>query len=152
MAKDTIVLGLGNPLMTDEGIGTVLVEMLNERSSEFANAEFVDAGMGGMQILHLISGRKKVVIIDCAFMEASPATIIRFSYEEAKTVKKLAHLSLHEIDIMRVIELSKQLGECPDEVVFLGIEPVAVEDGMELSEELQSKLDDYIKVIAEELS
>ena len=149
--KDVIVLGLGNPLMTDEGIGTVLVEMLNERSSEFANAEFVDAGMGGMQILHLISGRKKVVIIDCAFMESEPATITRFSYEEAKTVKKLAHLSLHEIDIMRVIELSKQLGECPDEVVFFGIEPVAVENGMELSEDLQSKLDDYIKAITEEL-
>ena len=151
MNKDTIVLGLGNPLMADEGIGTVLVEKLNARSGEFDNIEFIDAGTGGMQILHLISGKKKAVVIDCAFMGETPGTMVRFSYEDARTVKKLAHLSLHEVDIMKVIELSKQLGECPDEVVFFGIEPVMVEDGMELSESLQSKIECYIEEIANEL-
>ena len=149
--KDVIVLGLGNPLMADEGIGTVVVEKLGAYQEKYPDVEFMDAGAGGMQLLHYIAGRKKAVIIDCAFMGEEAGTIKRFTTDEVKTVKKLAHLSLHEVDILSVITLSKQLGECPDEVVFFGIEPVSVEDGMELSEKLKCGINEYLNMIIEEL-
>ena len=109
--KDIIVLGLGNPLMADEGIGTVIAEKLEAYQEQYPDVEFMDAGTGGMQLLHYIAGRKKAVIVDCAFMGEQPGSIKRFTVDEVTTVKKLAHLSLHEVDILRVIELSKQLGE-----------------------------------------
>ena len=151
MKKETIVLGLGNPLMADEGIGIKLVKLLISACGENARADFVDAGTGGMTLLTYIANRKKAVIIDCALMNTKPGTIKRFTPDQVKTVKELAHLSLHEIDILKVIELSKQLGECPEQIVFFGIEPEIIEQKNGLSEVLTKKLDDYIEVISKEL-
>ena len=152
MNKETIVLGLGNPLMADEGIGTAIVDRLSKLAEQFPDAEFLDAGTGGMNLLHIIAGRKKAIIIDCAFMGAAPGTIKRFTSDEVTSVKKLAHLSLHEADILQVIELSRKLGECPEEVIFFGIEPAKVEEGMNLSHQLTKKINDYIDTIKEELA
>jgi hydrogenase maturation protease len=149
--KPTIVLGLGNPLMADEGIGTRLVELLAEKYPDFPDVDFTDAGTGGMALMTHFSGRKKAILIDCALMGTEPGTIIRFTPEDVTTVKKLAHQSLHEADILKIIELAKQFGECPDEIVLFGIEPVVIEQRMELSPQLENNLGDYVAKITEEL-
>jgi hydrogenase maturation protease len=151
MTKDTIVLGLGNPLMGDEGIGVKVIEMLQSASGDFPGADFVDAGTGGMNLLHLLAGRKKAIIIDCAIMGEEPGTIKRFTPEEVRTVKKLAHLSLHEVDILKVIELARQLEECPDQITFFGIEPESIEQRMSLSSTLTQRLTEYVEVIKNDL-
>ncbi len=149
--KKTIVLGLGNPLMGDEGIGQAVIKKLQTRQTEFPNAEFVDAGTGGMNILHLIAGKDKAVIIDCALMQTAPGTIKRFTPEQVQSVKKLTHRSLHEADILKVIDLAGQLGQCPDEIVFFGIEPQALELREKLSPALNDRLDEYAEQVAKEL-
>ena len=151
MTKDTIVLGLGNPLMGDEGIGVKVIEMLQSASGDFPGADFVDAGAGGMSLLHLLAGRKKAIIIDCAIMGEKPGTIKRFTPEEVRTVKKLAHLSLHEVDILKVIELARQLEECPDRITFFGIEPESIEQRMGLSDCLTQRLAEYVEAVMTEL-
>ena len=151
MRKPIIVLGLGNPLMADEGIGTKLIEKLNSACGSDARADFIDAGTGGMTVLTYIASREKAIIIDCALMGTEPGTIKRFTPEDVTTVKKLSHLSLHDSDIIKVIELSKQLGECPKEVVFFGIEPQTIEQKMELTELIESKLEEYVSMILKEV-
>ncbi len=151
MDKQTIVLGLGNPLMGDEGIGIKLIEMLQSASGDFPEADFVDAGTGGMSLLHLIAGRKKAVIIDCCIMGETPGTIKKFTPDQVKTVKQLTHLSLHEVDIIKVIDLARQLGDCPEEIIFFGIEPAAVTQQMELSEILTDRLPQYTETIKAQL-
>ncbi len=152
MSKETIVLGLGNPLMGDEGIGTHLVEELQKQADRHPDVIFMDGGTGGMQLLHYIAGKDKAIILDCALMGTEPGTIKRFTPDEVNTVKKLAHLSLHEVDIIKVIELSKQLGECPDEVIFFGIEPKAIIQQMDLTETIAQKVPGYINEILNELN
>ena len=76
--NDVIVIGLGNPLLSDEGIGVHLIRKLSEHQDKFPSVEFIDAGTGGMNVLHLIANRKKAVIIDCAKMGRKPGTIKRF--------------------------------------------------------------------------
>ncbi len=151
MNKETIVLGLGNPLMGDEGIGIKLIEMLQSASGDFPEADFVDAGTGGMSLLHLIAGRKKAVIIDCALMGETPGTIKQFTPDQVKTVKQLTHLSLHEVDIIKVIDLARQLDDCPEEIIFFGIEPETVSQQMELSDILTDRLGKYIETIKAQL-
>ena len=63
MKNEIIVLGLGNPLMADEGIGGFLVNKLLEKKDSYPGIVLVDAGTGGMAILHLIAERKKVIIM-----------------------------------------------------------------------------------------
>jgi hydrogenase maturation protease len=154
--KPVIVVGLGNPLMADEGIGIVLIERLAKLAAEgrlpSETVEYHDGGCGGMYLLHAIAGRQKAILIDCAKMGLQPAVIRRFPPEDVNTIKKLTHLSLHEVDIMKVIELARMLEQCPEEIVIFGIEPEAIEPQMSLTGVLQARLDDYISLIQQELT
>lgn len=152
MAKNVIVLGLGNILMSDEGIGVRIVERLQKQASKFPDVEFIDAGTGGMNVLHLIANRTKAVIIDCALMGQAPGTIRRFTPDDVKSVKQIGHFSLHDVDILKVLEISRQLDECPSQVVIFGIEPAKIEQGDTLSPILAARMDEYAQAVISKLS
>ncbi|MHC4466749.1 MAG: hydrogenase maturation protease [Planctomycetota bacterium] len=113
MKKETIVLGLGNPLMSDEGIGVYIINEFLKQKDKFPLVDFIDAGTAGLSVIHLLAGRKKAVFIDCAYMETLPGKIKRFTPEDVKSVKSLLHHSLHEADLLKIIECAKQLNQCP---------------------------------------
>ena len=84
-------------------------------------------------------------------MGTEPGTIKRFTPDDVRTVKKLSHLSLHEVDIINVIELAGQLGESPEEIVFFGIEPETIDQRMELSGKIEKEIGNYIRLIKSRL-
>jgi hydrogenase maturation protease len=151
MEKPIVVLGLGNPLMADEGIGVYLVERLMEAAAQYPAVDFIDAGTGGLSILYHIEGRRKAIVIDCAFMDEPPGAIRRFMPEEVRSTKVLAHQSLHEADLMRIIAMARQLGQAPDEIVIFGIQPERIEPGQGLSQALTERIGEYISMILHEL-
>ena len=151
MKKAVIVIGLGNTLMSDEGVGVRVVQRLLDFAGRFPLVDFVDAGTGGMSILHLIRGRDKAIFIDCAKMGEEPGVIRKFTPQELKSTKVLTHQSLHEADLIKVIDLARQLGQCPAEIIIFGIEPQAVKPGYELSKTLADRFDEYVTMIRKEL-
>jgi hydrogenase maturation protease len=161
MKKAVIVIGLGNTLMSDEGVGVRVVQRLldfarlggasRSRAGRFPLVDFIDAGTGGMSILHLIRGKDKAVFIDCARMGEKPGVIRKFTPQEIKSTRILAHQSLHEADLIKVINLAGQLGQCPARIVIFGIEPALIEPGTGLSETLAGKLEHYVSVVCREL-
>ena len=152
MKKAVIVIGLGNTLMSDEGVGVRVVHRLLDFAGRFPSVDFAEAGTGGMSILHLIRGKDKAIFIDCARMSEEPGVIRKFTPQEIKSTKVLAHQSLHEADLIKVIDLAGQLGQCPAEIVIFGIEPQSVKPGCELSKILADRLDEYVTMIRKELS
>lgn len=151
MRKPTVVLGLGNPLMADDGIGVDLVERLVQEADRYPAVDFIDAGVGGMAVLHLIEGRRKAILIDSACMDEAPGTLRRFTPEEVRSTKVLAHQSLHETDLLRVLTLAEQLGQAPGQVVIFGIQPEVVEVRQGLSSVLLDRIDHYLTEIRSEL-
>jgi len=151
MKKATVVLGLGNPLMADEGIGVHLIERLAAMAGTCPDVDFIDAGTGGMSVLHLIEGRRKAVFIDCAFMDEAAGTLRRFMPDEVRSRKVLAHQSLHDADLLNILSLAEQLGQCPEEVVIFGIQPEAVEMRQGLSASLSEQTEAYLAQILAEL-
>lgn len=153
--KQTIIVGLGNPLMADEGIGVVLIEELSKLAAAGKlptdDVEYYDGGCGGMYLLHTIADRQKAILLDCCLMGTEPGTIRRFTPDDVNSVKQMAHLSLHEVDILKVLELAKEIGSCPDEIVIFGIEPVAITNQMHLNDAIQAKIPDYIETITKEI-
>jgi len=141
--------------MADEGIGVVLIEELAKLAAAgklpSENIEYYDGGCGGMYLLHSIAERQKVILIDCCLMGAEPGTIRRFTPDDVKSVKQMAHLSLHEVDILKVIELAKQIGQCPEEIIIFGIEPVKIAPQMRLNDAIAAKIPDYIAAITKEI-
>jgi hydrogenase maturation protease len=84
-------------------------------------------------------------------MSEEPGVIKKFTPQEIKSTKVLAHQSLHEADLIKVIDLAGQLGQCPAEIVIFGIEPEVVEPGAGLSETLAGKLEHYVSVVCQKL-
>ncbi len=148
----TIVIGLGGVLLSDEGVGIHLIRELSARQAEFPKTDFADLGTAGMRVLHAIAGRRKAIIIDCALMDEAPGVMRRFNPEQARTIKQLPGFSLHEGDLMQVLELSQMLGEAPAEVVIFGIQPADLSMGEQLSPTLQAKFPEYLAEIMRELA
>jgi hydrogenase maturation protease len=146
----TVVIGLGNPLLRDEGIGVYLLQQLAERY-DCDGIKLSDLGTSGMSVLHVIAHKKKAVIMDCAFMGEKAGTIKRFTCEDVRSVKPVHGISLHEGDLFSTLALSESLGECPEQVVLFGIEPAHIEAGEGLSPELTRQTAHYLAVLAAEL-
>ena len=137
--------------MADEGIGGYLVTELQEHADKFPDVDFIDAGTGGFNLLHYLDGRKKAIIIDCALMGTKPGTIKKFSPEDVESTKRLSHYSLHEADIIKVLQMAKTLGQCPETVIIFGIEPETIEQRQSLSAELMERIEEYIERIEKEI-
>jgi hydrogenase maturation protease len=152
MHKKIVVLGLGNPLMSDEGIGVHIINEFLKHSDKYPSADFIDAGTAGLSILHLLKDRQKAVFIDCACMGTPAGTIKNFTPENVKSIKKCAHLSLHEADLLKIIDCARQLKQCPRNLVIFGIEPQNTAPGRKLSQTLHDNMDNYIASISEELN
>lgn len=148
--REVVVIGLGNPLMTDEGVGIHLIAKLTA-GAEFPDVGFHDLGTSGTRVLHAIAGKRKAIFVDCALMGEKPGVIRRFTPEDVYSVKNLGQFSLHEGDLFSILELSRRLGECPGEIIIFGIQPQAVLPGRALSPVLLAKLDKYVASVTAEL-
>ena len=149
--RPIVVIGLGNVLMSDEGIGVLLVQALAARAKRFSEIDFLDLGTGGMAVLHALNGRRKAVIVDCARMNEMPGAIRRFTPDQVATVKETKFFSLHEGDLLEILALSRRLGESPGTIILFGIQPASLDTGEGLSPVLASHFDEYLRFITAEL-
>lgn len=136
--------------MSDDGIGLLVVAEAEKRLGAIDGVEFFDLGTGGLSVLHEIAGRPKVVFIDCTLMDKEPGTLQRFTPDEVRSKARI-RFSAHEGDLLNIIQLSRDMGECPEEIVILGIQPKKTDDGMAVSEELLTRMDEYVDAVKEEL-
>jgi hydrogenase maturation protease len=147
--KHILILGIGNILMKDDGIGVRVVQRIKDKDLP-PDVEVMDGGVLGLNLMYYIEGRKKVIVIDAVNVGNPPGTIYRFT-EEALLEKKELLRSAHGVDFYDVIKTAALLGTKPDEVVFLGIEPEVVEEGMELSPSLEKRIPRVIELIFMEI-
>jgi len=138
--------------MSDEGVGIHVMRMLSQRASGFPDVEFLDLGTAANRVLHAIPGRRKVVFIDCAFMGEDPGAIRRFTPDDVLTAKLGPGVSLHEGDLLKTIELSRTLGECPEKIVIFGIQPAETSYSEYVSPVLADRMEQYVKMVTRELN
>jgi hydrogenase maturation protease len=148
---ETVIIGLGNAFMMDEGIGVRVAAELQKNVEELEGVDVVELGTGGMTIVHVIAGRKKAIVVDCALMGEKPGTMRRFTQEEAISKRLLPGESLHEGDLFAALDMAEQMDECPKEVVIFGVEPKKIAPGDKLSLELETKMEEYLEQIFKEL-
>ncbi|MDG6225790.1 MAG: hydrogenase maturation protease [Candidatus Thermoplasmatota archaeon] len=135
------VIGIGNPLMGDDGIGPRLIEELKLLGT---GVELIDIGTGGMQLVHVLAGYDAVLLIDAADMGVDPGEFRVLSPENAVSVKECRSYSLHDWDIMRSIEISNEIGEAPQRILILAIQPGSLRMGEGISPEVESGIPRYI--------
>jgi len=151
MEKHTILIGLGNALMSDEGIGVRILQELVHRGEVPPQVEPLDLGPGGLSVLHACTGYARAIFIDCGFMGRPTGTLVAFHPEDVQTIKIRPRQSLHEGDLLETLELARRLGQCPPDVTIFAVQPSRVSLGDHLSPELESRLDFYVTTIAHSL-
>ena len=144
------VIGIGNPLRKDDGIGIVLLEKLVEIKDDLPDdIEYIDGGTGGMNLLHLFARFDIVVFIDAVNFGGEIAESKFFNSEDVISKNIQIKISTHGSDILKIIQLSKKLGENPDEIFIFGVQPQDMTPGTRLSHEIQENIDllvDNLKV------
>jgi hydrogenase maturation protease len=146
----TVVLGLGNMLMADDGVGLAALARLEEEWFVPRDVELVDGGTWGMNLLPVIERADRLVILDAIDLGDPPGTLIRLEGEEIPRFLAMK-LSPHQIDLREVLALAELRGTLPGEVIALGIQPERVEMSTTFSPEVAARLDQLIHLAAETL-
>jgi len=152
MSARVIAIGLGNVLMSDEGVGVHVVQAVRDAVPGDDSIVFLEAGTSGMCALHAMAGLAKAVFVDCAFMGTAPGTLRCFSPDDVASRTQCRRFSLHEGDLLEIIALSRRLEECPAVVRIFGIEPAQVAPGEHLSPVLAARMADYVRAVVAELA
>ena len=146
----TLVLGLGNPLMGDDGLGLAAVARLREEYEIPEMVFLVDGGTWGMSLLPLIESAEDLVLVDAINTDDVPGTVTRLERDELP--RYFAHkLSPHQIDLREVLALAEWRQTLPKDLVALGVQPLAVELGQGLSLPVANALDDLVDLVVEHL-
>jgi hydrogenase maturation protease len=146
-----LVLGLGNLLMGDEGVGVHAVRELSKRRLP-DHVDVVDGGTGGLEILDLVEGYDRVVIIDAVDAGMEPGSILRFRPEDVTREVSDFPLSLHQEKILGVLDLAHYLGRDLVPMVIYGVQPQAMCWSTELSPVVSARIDSLLGAVEEELS
>ncbi len=130
--------------MTDDGVGPRVAEALANQARE-RGFEAVVIGHDTIGILaYFDAATERILFVDCTHMGKAPGDWACFSPDDVETRKALDGLTTHEGDLLRVVELAKQLG-CPiPSITILGIEPERIEPGLSLSATLQGRFSEYL--------
>ena len=144
--KRIAVIAIGNELMGDDGIaGAVLNALSKEKTSQ--NVDLVDGGTGGISLIHMIRKYKKVIFIDSGDFGGNPGEIKIFTHEEAVSTKETMRYSLHEGDLLELIHLSEEIGEAPESMKIVAIQPKKIELNTTLSPELIDAIPEIVRDI-----
>ena len=144
------ILGIGNELMSDEGIGVFAAKELQAKDLP-AGVEIVEGGTDGFGLMNIITDTDFLIVIDSLKGGSEPGTIYKFNVDEAPTCPDIFKTSIHQVGILEVLNLSELVGKTPETVVF-GVEPKTIAMGMEISPEIKKKIPRLLGLVMAEVS
>jgi hydrogenase maturation protease len=145
-----VVLGIGNTILTDEAAGVRAVEAL-ERACEIpANVQVIDGGTSGMEMIEDLSNLDFLIVIDVVKTGAAPGTVVKICGDEIPVFFR-RKLSPHQIGLPDVLASLELLDTMPKEIVVLGVEPISLELGMEMTATVAEKIPLLVEMTIAEL-
>lgn len=138
MIEGVLVLGLGNELFTDEGVGVAAARQLAEEG--LAGVEITDGGTLGLSLLPLVEGRDALLVLDALVDDHhSPGEIVVIEGDELRREARLLY-SAHQLGVSEILAAADLVGSTPERVAAVGMVPASVETGYGLSEVARSAL------------
>jgi hydrogenase maturation protease len=147
------ILGCGNPLVGDDGIGVHIANKLMEMRSELPdNVEVIDAGVGGLELLNFMENAEQIIIVDAVKGAGNIGSVHRFEIEDIKNAISGDALSIHDTSIADVLCIAQHVQEMPKSVKIFAIEIEEAEEvSICLSEKVQASVDEVISMILDEI-
>jgi hydrogenase maturation protease len=147
---ETVVLGVGSPLMGDDGLGVAVVERLRATWEGDDTLTLLDGGTWGMRVLPLIESARRLLIVDAIRNGERPGSLIRL---DGSQIPRHLHqkLSPHQIELGEVLAVAELRSTIPAELVALGIEPETIELRDRLSETVERSVPGLLRAIDAQL-
>ena len=147
--RPTLVLGLGNLVHSDDGLGVHAIQSLQLDARVPPGVVLMDGGTQGLALLPHISTFQRLLVIDALDVGEAPGTLVRL--EGAALQRLPGKPSVHQLgfaDLMAALEL---LGELPGEIVLLGVQPLSIDWGTELTAPVRQTLDRLPSLVIDQL-
>ena len=148
MPDPLLVLGLGNPLCHDDGVGGMAVTRVLQDWSPGPGTWVMEGGTLGLWLLPLLESYRTVLLVDAIRAEGKPGTLVRIDGEEV--ARAAAHrLSVHQVGVGDLMDAAQLRGTLPPRLLLLGVVPESVSLGLGLSPSVEQALPLLIQRVVE---
>lgn len=148
--KTILILGMGNVLMQDEGIGIRVVEELENRYLSPANVQIMDGGTTGMELFDPIRNCDQLVVADAINTGAPYGSLVRIANSDIPAFFQ-TKISNHQLGLSDLLALLTLKGETPEHVAIIGMVPHSLENKLGLSDEAMAGLNNMLMMLVDEL-
>jgi hydrogenase maturation protease len=148
--KKILVLGIGNLVMSDDGVGVKVVQRLQREYRFEENVELLDGGTLGLDLLPKLEGIDLLIVVDAVETGHAPGTCVRLTGNELPIALE-TKVSPHQMGLKDLLSVAELLGHCPKEMVLIGVQPGSIEMDTELTPEVEVKIEILITTILTEL-
>lgn len=145
-----VVLGIGNTILTDEAAGVRAVEALEQAYQVPTNVLVIDGGTSGMEMIEDLSNLDFLIVLDVVKTGAAPGTVVKIAGDQIPVFFR-SKLSPHQIALPDVLASLELLDTMPKEIVVLGVEPISLELGMEMTPTIAGKIPQLVEMAVAEL-
>ncbi len=147
----TLIVGLGNPLRGDDGVGVRVAQALAAGTLP-PGVEVVDGGTQGLGLVNLMEGRQRVILVDATDVGQRPGQFLCFALDEAHLPGDDPHLSVHAAGLRDALMLARALEILPPEVIIFGVQPASLEWEGALSPQVEAALPGLIAAVMAEIT
>lgn len=144
-----VIVGVGNLLLSDEGVGVHVANQLLKTALP-PGVTVIEGGTDGFGLLDVVSEAEQIIVIDAVKGNAAPGSLYRFGLDEIRYRCGGFKTSFHQIGLLEVLALAKLTGRDP-KVIVIGVEPKSLEMGMKLTPEIDAQIPRIIELVWEEL-
>ncbi len=131
----TLVLGLGTPILTDDGVGVLVAEEVRSRLPEDTTVDITEVSVGGLTLMENMIGYDRVILVDAFLrLDGCPGTVHKMTLEDLKSISPTQHsASPHDANLITALETGHQMGlPLPEDITIFAIE---VENVMDFSDQ-----------------
>jgi len=147
----TLILGVGNLLMSDEGVGVHVIQKLVADYQLPEEVQVLDGGTLGMDLLYYLEGTENLLLIDAVQARKEPGTLVRLEGDEVPAFMSIK-ISPHQLGVPDMLAAAKLKGNCyPERIVLWGVQPELMKIGLDLSPTVESQVDTIIENILNQL-
>ncbi len=143
-SKRKVVLGLGNILNKDEGLGVQALKLLDARLGEQSEFELLDGGVLGLNLLLIVEECSHLLILDAVNVGKPAGTVVELTKEQIPLFSGI-QLSQHQITFQEVLGLAKIRGYLPEYLHLIGIQPEDISTGLDLSPIIERALPEVVE-------
>lgn len=140
-----LVLGVGNTLMRDDGVGVRLAESLAAVEPALPGVEYVDAGTLSFLLLPRIEQCQALLVLDAAHLDSNPGDIRCLEGAAMDEFLRTARCSVHEVGVRDLLDVARLTGHLPERRAFVGMQPLETGWGESLSEPVVAALPEAVR-------